>query len=263
MKKITALILIINFVLTFCAEPSFAAVKRKKMVLKTSIKKEVKRDIPQKREYIAPVFEDEFANELKKMNISNRKITKYKTAIISDEEVVMTEENKDFKRPVYTGQIKTENGVEVVLKPVNKIKTKNSSTKLKDENKKITKYKTPQPSIGSRVAFRVVKDVVKDDKVIIPKNSIVYAKVAEVSARAMGGAPAEMTIENFEIMGKDGKLTPLDGQISTSGYSLSFWIGLAELATTPLLIGLAVPLLRLLPGGEAVVTPRKNYMVYY
>ncbi|DAB20452.1 TPA: hypothetical protein CPT85_10055 [Candidatus Gastranaerophilales bacterium HUM_21] len=98
---------------------------------------------------------------------------------------------------------------------------------------------------------------------MIEKDTIVYAKIGEVSPRAMGGAPAEMTIEGFEMYDKKGKLIPLDGEIASSGYSLSFWIGLAELATTPFLIGLAVPLLRLLPGGQAVVTPRKNYVVYY
>ena len=72
-----------------------------------------------------------------------------------------------------------------------------------------------------------------------------------------------MRIEDFEMYKPDGTRVGLDGEIDSSGYSLSFWIGLAELATTPFLIGFAVPVLRLLPGGQAVVSPRKNYVVYY
>jgi hypothetical protein len=181
---------------------------------------------------------------------------------MTDEPVVISDENKKFKRSDYQRKVRTEEGVAVILKPVNKIRTKNKHIKLAD-GQNSDKYKAAFPYIGDKVAFKVVKDVVKDGKVLIEKDTIVYAKIGEVSPRAMGGAPAEMTIEGFEMYDKKGKLIPLDGEIASSGYSLSFWIGLAELATTPFLIGLAVPLLRLLPGGQAVVTPRKNYVVYY
>ena len=65
------------------------------------------------------------------------------------------------------------------------------------------KYKAAFPYIGDKVAFKVVKDVVKDGKVLIEKDTIVYAKIGEVSPRAMGGAPAEMTIEGFEMYDKN------------------------------------------------------------
>lgn len=260
MRKIISLILIINCFFTFCG--GYATAKQKPAVLKAGVKKDVKKEIAKKKEYKPPVIEDEIANELASTALKNKKKKKYQKALISDEEVILTEENKKFRRPVYTGKVKTENGLEVVLKPVNKIKTKSAYTKIKHE-KKVNKLKTPLPSIGERVAFRVVNDVEKDGKILIAKNTIVYAKIGEVSPRAMGGAPAEMTIESFEMMDRNGKLIPLDGEISSSGYSLSFWIGLAELATTPFLFGLAVPLLRLLPGGQAVISPRKNYVVYY
>lgn len=292
MKRFISLILLITCFFSYTDSFAYAATAKKNTVLKAGVKKDVKRETPKKKEFKAPVIEDELANELvMQKHLKNQKVKKvkyqpqnfeddgiytlkstkvaekktkkkYKKAIISDEEVILTEEHKKFKRPVYTGHVKTENGLEVVLKPVNKIKTKNSYLKVKDD-KKVNKFKTPMPAIGERVAFRVVNDVEKDGEVLIPKNTVVYAKIGEVSPRAMGGAPAEMTIEGFEMMDKQGKLIPLDGEIASSGYSLSFWIGLAELATTPFLFGLAVPLLRLLPGGQAVVSPRKNYVVYY
>lgn len=253
---------------------------QKRTVLKAGIKKNVKKEAPKKKEFQIPLIEDEIVKEIDSKNIkkvkyqenlfvddaaavlpkeAKKKKHNYKHEIITDEPVVISSENKKYKRSDYKKQVKTEQGIAVVLKPVNKIKTKNKSVKLKNDEK----YKLAYPYIGDRVAFKVVKDVVKDDKVLIEKDTIVYAKIGEVSPRAMGGAPAEMTIEGFEIYDKNGDLIPLDGEVASSGYSLSFWIGLAELATTPFLFGLAVPLLRLLPGGQAVVSPRKNYVVYY
>lgn len=261
-KKLTSLILITSVFFAYTDCMAFAAVMKSKTakntVLQTGIQKDVKREAAKRKKYKEVIIEDEIAKDL----VPTKQKKKYKKAIITDEEVILTEENKKFKRPVYTGRVKTENGVEVVLKPIQKIKTKSAYLKVKNE-KKVDKFKVPMPSIGDRVTFRVVNDVQKDGKVLIPKNTVVYAKIGEVSPRAMGGAPAEMTIENFEMMDKKGNLIPLDGAISSSGYSLSFWIGLAELATTPFLIGFAVPLLRVLPGGQAVVSPRKNYVVYY
>lgn len=229
----------------------------KNTVLKTGIKKEVKKEIPKKREFRMPVIEDDIASSLPS-DLKNKK-RKYKKEIMQDEPVVISSENKKYKRSDYRKYVKTENGIAVVLSPVDKIATKNKRLKIDKE----ASCKTAFPYIGDRVAFRVVKDVEKDGKLIVAKDTIVYAKISEVSPRAMGGAPAEMTIESFEMYDKKGNLVPLDGEIASSGYSLSFWIGLAELATTPFLFGLAVPLLRLIPGGQAVFSPRKNYVVYY
>lgn len=258
----------------------------KKTVLKVGIKKDVKRNIPKrpkKEEFIIPTIEDEAITSLKnthakKVEYKNTIIEddlisalpktqsakkhKYKQEILSDEKIVMSDENKKLKRSDYKKSVKTEAGLAVVLKPINKICTKSKRLKYQNENG-TDSVNLPYPYVGDRVAFKVVEDVIYNEKTVIEKDTIVYAKIGEVSPRAMGGAPAEMTIEGFEIYDKNGKLIPLDGEIASSGVSLSFWIGLAELATTPFLIGLAVPLLRLLPGGQAVVSPRKNYIVYY
>ena len=187
---------------------------------------------------------------------------RYKKILIPDEKVVVSDEEKIFKKPKYTGTVKTEEGLEVVIRPLRKVKTKNSHIVIKDRDTK-EKCKVALPEIGERVAFKVVKDVIQDGKIIISKGSIVYAKVGEVSPRAMGGAPAEMTLEQFVVKNDSGDDIKLSGDISTSGYSLSVWIGLAELATTPFIYGLAVPLLRLFPGGQAIISPQKEYIVYF
>lgn len=288
LKKIISFFLLAIFVLNINNAGSITFAKQKakyqkKTVLRAAIKKEVKREKPKKPEFQIPLIEDEIANEIddrtvKKIHykelvmeddavkIIPEKVKKhkktYKDEIIHDEEVVISNENKKYKPSDYKKQVNTEIGTEVILKPVRKVKTKNKKLAVK-KGEDTEKYKVPFPFIGDKVEFKVVKDVLKDGKIIIPKDTTVYAKVAEVAPRAMGGAPAEMTLENFEMVDKNGNLVSLDGEIASSGYSLSFWIGLAELATTPFLFGLAVPLLRVLPGGEAVVSPRKTYVVYY
>lgn len=254
----------------------------KKTVLKATIKKEIKNDQP-KTKYESEIIEDELAKEIESQSVQKIKYKKleikddavailpvdtkaqkrmYKEEILDDEKVVISKSNKKYKPSDYVKQVKTENGSEVILRPLKRISTKSKRIKIKKDIGE-EEYKVPFPSIGDKVSFKVVKDVIKDGKTVIPKGTIVYASVGEVAPRAMGGAPAEMTLENFEMKDKDGNMISLDGEIASSGYSLSFWIGLAELATTPFLFGLAVPLLRVLPGGQAVVSPKKNYVVYY
>lgn len=254
----------------------------KKTVLKATIKKEIKNN-QQKTKYESEIIEDELAKEIEAQSVQKIKYKKleikddavallpvnekqppkiYQEEILNDEKVVTSKANKKYKTTDYIKQVKTENGSEVILKPIKRISTKSKKIKIKKDTGE-EEYRVPFPSIGDKVAFKVVKDVIKDGKTVIPKGTIVYASVGEVAPRAMGGAPAEMTLENFEMKDKNGNIIPLDGEIASSGYSLSFWIGLAELATTPFLFGLAVPLLRVLPGGQAVLSPKKNYVVYY
>ncbi len=285
-KKFLSIALIISFTLISATVKSVAAPKKNKKENRyygnvsytkkiTQQKKKVKN-----KEFEIPLIEDEAIKTLKstgytkityknvpiKEELPKEIITrkeqkkKYKKEYIQDEEIVFTENNIDFKKPVYNGIERDDTGVEVVLKPVKKIRTKNSRLKISNTDET---YKISLPELGQTVEFRVVKDVKKDGKVVIPKNSRVIAKIGEVSPRAMGGAPAEMTIEKFQLIDTNGKTINLSGNLNSSGYTLSPWIGLAELATTPFLFGLAVPLLRVLPGGQAVVTPRKNYKVYY
>lgn len=226
---------------------------------KPSVKPVKKKTVKKKPEFIIPLVEDEAAQALDK---TKYKKNTYKKTILQDEKIVTVPEKKHFKRPKYQGVSYTDRGCEVRIKPVRKISTKNKSLKL-SKGEKNKRYKVALPAIGETVEFTVVNDVERNGKILIHKGSRVHGTVGEVSPRAMGGAPAEMTLENFEIIDAKGNATYLFGDVSSSGYSLSVWIGLAELATTPFLFGLAVPLLRVLPGGQAVITPRKEYVVYF
>lgn len=282
-NKIISIFIIAIYATNITGQLCYAkAQPTKKTVLKATIKKEIKNDQP-KTKYESEIIEDELAKEIEAQSVQKIKYKKleikddavailpvdtkaqkrmYKEEILDDEKVVISKSNKKYKPSDYVKQVKTENGSEVILRPVKRISTKSKRIKIKKDTGE-EEYRVPFPSIGDKVAFKVVKDVIKDGKIVIPKGTIVYASVGEVAPRAMGGAPAEMTLENFEMKDKNGNMISLDGEIASSGYSLSFWIGLAELATTPFLFGLAVPLLRVLPGGQAVVSPKKNYVVYY
>lgn len=204
---------------------------------------------------------DKFAED--KINIPPEGLHKqeYKRQLVQDTPVIMSKENQTKQKSDYKSEIITEVGIPVIIRPIKKHKTQQTSLKVK-RKEKTEKYKVAYPFIGQSVGFKVVENVISDKQIIIKKGSIVEGKIAEVSLRAMGGAPAEMTIEDFSVKSIDGKTIPLNGQVSASGYSLSVWIGLAELATTPFLFGLAVPALRVLPGGQAVVSPRKTYTIY-
>lgn len=289
LKKIISCCILISFGIINFNTPCFCApqktVRKKTYYASVSykVRKKQKPQKPKKPEFKIPLIEDETAaaidkkkykkarytpspiiDEAAQNELKNKKLAKkqYKKEFIDDEEIVYTKNNIDFKKPVYKGIERTDVGVKVVLKPVSKVRTKNAKLKIKNAQK-YENYKIALPELGETVEFLVIEDVKKDGKIVIPKNSKVIAQIAEVSPRAMGGAPAEMTIEKFKLIDKNGKTIPLSGNLSSSGYTLSPWIGLAELATTPFLFGLAVPLLRVLPGGQAVVTPRKNYIVYY
>lgn len=282
MKKVLSTILLIMSFSTYIYIPAYGD-NNKKLIIKGGIKKDYKQELSPVSNFQIPILEDEAVESLNAIKIkkTNYKQTtiedeavniiakekkwqkyKYKQDIVQDEQVITTEENKKLKKMVYTGKVKTENGAEVVIKPLHKIRTKNSYIKVK-KDKDVEKYKIALPEIGQRVGFKVVRDVMQNGKVVVPKDTIVYAKIGEVSPRAMGGAPAELTLEKFEMIDDNGNIVPLDGSVSSSGYSLSVWIGAVELATTPFLFGLAAPLLRVLPGGQAIVSPKKNYVVYY
>ena len=253
--------------------------KRRTVYKKTAVKKKINKKTEKPEFYIPPVpdpaadalvgkgyvkkryneklIEDNDVNLLFKTSASKYD---YKTVEEKDEPPVcdVCADIKPAHKPI---QI-PENESVVYLKPMKKVSTrcKRVNVGFGEKNKK---YSLPFPLIGETVKFKVQNDVTKNGKTIISKGSVVYASVGEVSPRGMGGVPAEMTLEKFYLTGSAGKIVELDGEINSSGYTLAVWIGLVELATTPFLFGLAAPALRVLPGGQAVVTPRKKYAVYY
>ena len=211
----------------------------------------------EKNSYNGPELEDDSSDLLLKTSASKYDYNKTQ----EEDEPVVDARRADVKPAAK--RVKIPKNVSVVyLKPVKKVSTRCKRVKV-DVGEKNQKFSMPFPLIGQTVHFKVLNNVEENGKIVIPKGADVYASVGEVSPRAMGGVPAEMTLEKFYFKDKNGNIIELDGEISSSGYTLAVWIGLVELATTPFLIGFAAPLLRVLPGGQAIVTPRKTYAVYY
>lgn len=247
---------------------------------KSSSKSKIKKKEPEEPEFYIPpvpdpaaealagkgykkkVFEEKIIVEEAPVSLLETSSPKNKyTPLIEQDEIPVCGVCADIKPEINSLQA-AENESAVHLKPVKKISTKCKRIKVvhNGKNKKIS---IPFPLIGETVQFKVLNDVVENDKVLISAGSDVFASVGEVSPRGMGGVPAEMTIEKFYLLNDKGEMVELDGEVNSSGYTLAVWIGLVELATTPFLFGLAAPLLRVLPGGQAIVTPRKKYTVYY
>lgn len=261
------------------AQSRHLAVKKNNTYKKKVIKKSPKKTKPQKPEFTIPLVPDETAKALEgkgykkhkyteqfiEDDVSDLKLnqnfskTKFELSLELDEppvcDVCANIKPQFNLTPVY------ENESAVIIKPLKKISTKCKRIKIRLGHKQ-EKFNIPFPLIGETVQFSVINDVKDDGKIILPSGTTVYATVGEVSPRGMGGVPAEMTIEKFYLKDSEGKIVELDGEINSSGYTLAVWIGLIELATTPFWVGLAAPVLRVLPGGQAVVTPRKKYVVY-
>ena len=169
LKKITTIFLLTTIAFGACNINAYAkntTKSKQNTMLKVGIKKDVKQQVPKRKEFKMPVIEDELEKELASSQNIKKCRHKYKREIMTDEPVVISDENKKFKRSDYQRKVRTEEGVAVILKPVNKIRTKNKHIKLAD-GQNSDKYKAAFPYIGDKVAFKVVKDVVKDGKILL------------------------------------------------------------------------------------------------
>lgn len=205
-------------------------------------------------------FGDKNLDYIDKENMAP-KVT-YKELDLKDYPIIRTDRNKNSKRIVHTGKYHYKNEKMLRVRPVQKIKTKNSSVYIADGDDKVRKG-VVYPLVGTELEFETLDDIVSKGKVIVPKGSIIKGSVGEVSSKAMGGAPAEIRVDKFKATGTDDKVFNLTGQVEGSGLSLSLWIGLIELGSTPFVYGFAAPLLRFLPGGQATISPKKEYVLYY
>ncbi len=222
------------------------------------IQKKIFSEKQPKAEYSPVLIQDSAAEELKKMNLKKHT---YKKVILEDEPVI-TEVIPAQKSKVRKRNIQPHHGEKIVLKPLTKIRT--SCKKVKFHHRgKLEKYEITLPEIGDPVPFKVMNDVNKDGEILIKKGTIINAEVALVSPKALGGAPAEIVLENLTMTDSDGNTVSIPGKLHRQGYSLALWIGIVELATTPFIFGFAAPLMRFAPGGQAVLTPRKEYIINY
>lgn len=107
---------------------------------------------------------------------------------------------------------------------------------------------------GSNVTFKVVNDVIVDDKVLIKAGSIVNAQVNYAKRKNFAGIAGEITISDFAAKAVDGTYVPLKATLSSKGEEK---MGLS--------IGLGVVLcvlFLLIQGDDAIVPAGTTKSVY-
>ncbi len=110
-------------------------------------------------------------------------------------------------------------------------------------------------SEGQIIEFITTEDVIQNKKVIIPKNSVITARVETISPNMSRGIPADLIIGNF----KYGNIN-LEGEISKTGASRIYWIiPLAFIANT-LFYGSGY-ILWIIRGGHAKLKPNQIYEI--
>lgn len=112
---------------------------------------------------------------------------------------------------------------------------------------------------GQIVNFKVVKDVVYNDKVVIHRGTIVPSKVSVIVTSGMNGIPASVIFRDFEIRGL------MAGQISDTyeifGQDRSLWVFPLKWALTPL--PPTGTLTNFIKGGHVKVKRKSPITVYY
>lgn len=186
------------------------------------------------------------------------KKTVYKEKRYNDLEIILTNEDKLFIKPVYTGVIDFREGTPVYITSSRTLKTKQIYQKFGD----YTVIKE-LPLIGTPVKFKVSRDVIKDGKVFIPKGSIVNGIVGNVIVQEGGGSPGEITIERLRTKDVNGNTVFLTGNIYNAGKTtalISYTIGVA---LAPFTFGFSTIIAQAVGGTSGQIKQGKTYTVYY
>lgn len=190
--------------------------------------------------------------------MSNTKKVTYTQKYYKDLDIQLTEEDKLFVKPVYTGVIDFREGIPVYITSARTLKTKNTAQKI--GNKHVIKE---LPLIGTPVKFKVSKDVVKNGKTFIAKGAIVHGIVGNVVVQEGGGSPGEITIERLRTQDVNGNTVFLTGNVYNAGKTTSLITYTIGLALAPLTFGLSGILIDAVSGSSGQIKQGKTYKVYY
>lgn len=127
----------------------------------------------------------------------------------------------------------------------------------------INKYLTTRQYLeeGQELEFRVVGDVKISNNFVIKKDSVVKARLENISMNQAFGVPADMVIEKFVVNQPNGEKIYLDGSIKKIGANRSLWVyPVGGVAILFLFAGVLIFPIR---GGHAKLRPKEVYEVYY
>lgn len=112
---------------------------------------------------------------------------------------------------------------------------------------------------GQEIKFKVVKDVLYNNKVIIQRGTLVPAKVSVIITPGMNGIPASIILSGFQIDGiKKSKLT---NSYEIIGQDRSLMVYPLKWALT--ILPPTGSLTNFIKGGHAKIKVKKHITIYY
>lgn len=112
---------------------------------------------------------------------------------------------------------------------------------------------------GSEADFRIIKDVVHNNKTILKEGQIIKGKIETVITSGMNGFPAEIIVDNFEI--PNIKKSQLISTYTKKGQNRCFWVYPLKWSLT--LIPFVGSLTNLIMGGHAYLKTTDIITIYY
>ncbi len=112
---------------------------------------------------------------------------------------------------------------------------------------------------GQKLEFRVIKDVVYKDKMILKSGDIVTGTLETIITSGMNGFPAEVIIDGFDI--PSVKQSQLMSSYNKRGQNRCFWVYPLKWSLT--LIPFVGSLTNFIMGGEAKVKTSDVITIYY
>lgn len=120
------------------------------------------------------------------------------------------------------------------------------------------KYFTTRKNVneGERLDFIVLQDVIKNGRILIPKNSVLTGRIEMISPNKPKGIPADLIVGNFRF----GKFSFV-GNIEKSGAKRYYWVMPSAFVLNSVFFVLGYPLWAV-RGGHAKLTTRQKYEIY-
>lgn len=175
----------------------------------------------------------------------------YKPVIYQDYKIILSDEDRQFVRPVYDGTVDLIDGVAVKITPLNTIKTSAIAKKIGDM---IVYCEVPQ--LRSKIPFVIVEPLILNGETILAKGVTVIGTVGNVVVQEGGGVPGELVVEKFYTHNTKGQKVNLDGKIHVVGHNTALF---AHTLNSMVLSGSS----QAMPGSAAVLKKGKVFSVYY
>lgn len=122
--------------------------------------------------------------------------------------------------------------------------------------KPVQNYCSKKLKEGENLKFLLVEDIKNKQEVLVSKNTIIHARVENISPNEPKGIPADLIIGNFVLENQE-----LYGQICKTGASRFYWVRpLANFTSS--VIPFSNYAINLIRGGHAKIRKNQIYEIY-